>query len=162
MQQASADEAKQRLDEIRRHLDQTLDALRQRTSETLDVKRQLQTNLTVQLTAAIALLSLTGVVLLMIRSRRRRSAYRRLRSKGQAFREDARAWIEAQRRLAKEQRSSEQAQLESRGGIARRLLVRALQTALPALAAAYAKRLLDRAAANRHPAHERMGAERGF
>ncbi len=147
-------EAKREIDETREHLGETLQALQFRTRRTFDLKAQLRTNRQVQRSLAGLVLAVAGLAALAVVRRRRRSAADRLlrklklnevRQRLGDLGEDARAWSAAQRRLIRASSKSEEAELERRQGIARRLIVRAAESALTVLAAGYAKKFIERA-----------------
>jgi hypothetical protein len=150
----TAVEAKREVDETRAHLDQTIHALQQQTRRTFDVKTQVRTNRQLQISLGGIAAVVVGLVALgIVRGRRRSGADRLLRKlKLNDVRqrlgdlgEDARAWSAAQKRLVRASSKSEEAELERRQGIARRLIVKAAEAALTALAASYAKKFIDRA-----------------
>jgi len=148
-------ETKREIDETRAHLGETLQALQQRTRRSLDVKTQLQSNRQVQVSLAGLGVAIAGLVTVAVLRRQRRSGADRLlrklklndvRQRLGDLGEDARAWSAAQKRLVRASSKSEEAELERRQRIARRLIVRAAEAALTALAAGYAKKFIDRAA----------------
>lgn len=150
----TAVEAKREIKETRAHLGETLQALQQRTRSTLDVKKQVRTNRRLQMSLAGVGVALSGLVALAILRRKRRSGADRLlrklklndvRQRLGDLGEDARAWSTAQKRLVRASSKSEEAELERRQGIARRIIVKAAEAALTALAASYAKKFIDRA-----------------
>jgi len=126
-------ETKREIDETRAHLGETLQALQQRTRRSLDVKTQLQSNRQVQVSLAGLGVAIAGLVTVAVLRRQRRSGADRLlrKLKLNAVRqrlgdlgEDARAWSAAQKRLVRASSKSEEAELERRQRIARRLIVR--------------------------------------
>ena len=148
-------ETKREIDETRAHLGETLQALQQRTRRSLDVKTQLQSNRQVQVSLAGLGVAIAGLVTVAVLRQQRRSGADRLlrklklndvRQRLGDLGEDARAWSAAQKRLVRASSKSEEAELERRQRIARRLIVRAAEAALTALAAGYAKKFIDRAA----------------
>ena len=146
-------ETQREIEQTREHLGETIHALQRQTRQTLDIKTQVRTNRSVQASLAGIALAVTGLVTLALLRRRRQSAADRLLGKLKLddvrqrigdLGEDARAWTAAQKRLVRASSSSEEAELDRRQAIARRLIVKAAETALTALAAGYAKKFIDR------------------
>ena len=143
-------EAKREVEQTRAHLGETLEALQLRARRNLDVKTQLQTNRTLQVVVGGVAVAIVGLIAFSIRSRRRRSPAERLvrrlklnelRSRLEDFRDDARAWATAQRRISKVEKNK--VEVQSKESIARRLLLSAAEAALVALAGGYARRLVS-------------------
>jgi hypothetical protein len=137
-----------------------LEALQLRAKRNLDVKTQLQTNRILQLVVGTLVLAVTGFAVFGYRSRRRRSpaeqVVRRLklndlRDRLEDFRDDAKAWASAQRRIVKADGKTKKVEVQSKESIGRRLLVSAAEAALTALAAGYVRRLIS----DSSTAHER-------
>jgi len=153
-------EAKREVEQTRAHLGETLEALQLRAKRNLDVKTQLQTNRILQLVVGALVLAATGFAVFGYRTRRRRSpaeqVVRRLklndlRDRLEDFRDDAKAWASAQRRIVKADGKTKKVEVQSKESIGRRLLVSAAEAALTALAAGYARRLISGSST----AHER-------
>jgi len=166
--QTSTD-AKREVDQTRAHLGETLDALQLKAKRNLDLKTQVQTNPAVQLSIGAVVVAIMGLVLWGVRRRSKRSAAERmvrklkldeLRERLNDFGDDARAWASAQKRISKAEGKSKQAQAETQGGIARRLLVSAAEAALTAIAAGYAKRLVSGAATPHEKGHAAVSKQR--
>ncbi|TMD13000.1 MAG: hypothetical protein E6J00_09775 [Chloroflexi bacterium] len=145
-------EAKRQVEETRAHLQGTIEALEFKARRNLDVRHQLQSNPGVQaLTGALVLGAGALTVLVLMRRRRRSPAERlarrlkldELRDRLNDFREDARAWTAAQRRIVRADSKSKEAELERRESVIRRLLVSAAEAALTAAAAGLARRLIS-------------------
>src|SRR5207245_3313628 len=101
-------EAKREVEQTRAHLGETLEALQLRARRNLDLKTQLQTNRAVQVAIGALVLAVTGFAVFGYRARRRRSPAEQLvrklklnelRERLNDFRDDARAWASAQRRI---------------------------------------------------------------
>jgi len=144
-------EAKREVEETRAHLGETLDALQLRAKRNLDVKTQLQTNRVLQFAIGALVLAVTGYAVFGYRSRRRRSTAEQvvrklklndLRDRLEDFRDDAKAWASAQKRILKADGKTK-VEVQSKESIGRRLLVSAAEAALTALAAGYARRLVS-------------------
>lgn len=144
-------EAKREVEQTRAHLGETLEALQLRARRNLDIKTQLQTNRAVQIVIGALVLAVTGFAVFGYRTRRRRSAAEQLvrklklnelRERLGDFRDDAKAWATAQRRIVKADGKA-RVEVQSRESIARRLLVSTAQAALTALAAGFARRLVS-------------------
>ena len=149
----TAVETRREIEETREHLGETIHALQRRTRQTLDIKTQVRTNRQVQVSLAGVVLAASGLITLAVLRGRRQSAADRVlrklklddvRQRLGDLGEDARAWTAAQKRLVRASSSSEEAELDRRQAIARRLIVKAAETALTALAAGYAKKFIDR------------------
>ena len=145
-------QAQREVERTREHLTQTLDAIQLKAKRNLDVRTQLQTNRVVQLSTAALLFGIAGLSVLAYRRRTQRSAAERLvrklklndlRDRVNDFTDDARAWATAQRRIIRADSKSKQPQVERRESVAQRLLVSALEAALTALAAGYARKIIS-------------------
>ena len=143
-------EAKREVEQTRAHLGETLEALQLRAKRNLDVKTQLQTNRALQAGIGALVLIVTGFAVFGYRTRRRRSPAEEivrklklndLRERLNDFRDDARAWASAQKRIVKADGKSK-VEVQSKESIGRRLLISAAEAALTALAAGYARRLV--------------------
>ena len=150
MGQTSA-EAKREVEQTRAHLGETLEALQLRAKRNLDVKTQLQTNRVLQFAIGALILAVTGYAVFGYRTRRRRSTAEQvvrklklndLRDRLEDFRDDARAWASAQKRIVKADGKTK-VEVQSKESIGRRLLVSAAEAALTALAAGFARRLVS-------------------
>ena len=150
MGQTSA-EAKREVEQTRAHLGETIEALQLRARRNLDVKTQLRENRAVQIVLGGLTFGVAALVVIMLRARRRRSAAEQLvrklklndlRERLGDFRDDARAWATAQRRIVKASGKSK-VEVQTKEGIARRLLISAAEAALTALATGYARRLVS-------------------
>ena len=104
----------------------------------------------------------------MLRARRRRSAAEQLvrklklndlRERLGDFRDDARAWATAQRRIVKATGKSK-VEVQTKEGIARRLLISAAEAALTALATGYARRLVSGASTPHERGHAAVSKKR--
>jgi len=135
-------EAKRDVELTRAHLGETLEALQLRAKRNLDVKTQLQTNRALQLVVGGLVLAVTGFAVFGYRQRRRRSTAEQLvrklklndlRDRLGDFRDDAKAWASAQKRIVKAD-SKTKVEVQSKESIGRRLLVSAAEAALTALA----------------------------
>jgi Protein of unknown function (DUF3618) len=144
-------EAKREVEQTRAHLGETLEALQLRAKRNLDVKTQLQTNRALQAGIAALVLIVTGFAVFGYRTRRRRSPAEEivrklklndLRERLNDFRDDARAWASAQKRIVKADGKSK-VEVQSKESIGRRLLISGAEAALTALAAGYARRLVS-------------------
>jgi hypothetical protein len=143
-------EAKREVEQTRAHLGETLEALQLRARRNLDVKTQLQTNRALQVTVGAVLLAIAGLATLAVRRRSRRTPAEQLarrlklnelRDRLNDFRDDARAWASAQRRIVKADKKTK-VEVQTKEGIARRLLISAAEAALVALAGGYARRMV--------------------
>ena len=143
-------EAKREVEQTRAHLGETLEALQLRAKRNLDLKTQLQTNRILQLAIGSLVLAVTGFAVFGYRRRTRRSAAEKLvrklklndlRERLSDFRDDAGAWASAQKRIVKADGKTK-VEVQSKEGIARRLLISAAEAALTALATGYARRLV--------------------
>ena len=161
-------EAKREVEQTRAHLGETLEALQLRARRNLDLKTQLQTNRTLQVAIGGLVLLVTGFAVFGYRARQRRSPAEQLvrklklndlRDRLNDFRDDARAWASAQRRIVKADGKTK-VEVQSREGIARRLLISAAEAALTALAAGYARRLIGGASASREREHAAVSKKR--
>ena len=160
-------EAKREVEQTRAHLGETLEALQLRAKRNLDVKTQLQTNRALQAGIGALVLIVTGFAVFGYRSRRRRSPaeeiVRRLklndlRDRLNDFRDDARAWTSAQKRIVKADKSK--VEVQSKESIGRRLLVSALEAALTALATGYARRLISGSSTPHERGHAAVSKKR--
>jgi hypothetical protein len=145
-----------------------LEALQLRAKRNLDVKTQLQTNRVLQFGVATLVLAVTGFAVYGYRTRRRRSpaeqVVRRLklndlRGRLEEFRDDAKAWASAQRRIVKADGKTK-VEVQSKESIGRRLLVSAAEAALTALAAGYARRLVSGSSAPHEKGHAAVSKKR--
>jgi hypothetical protein len=155
-------EAKREVEQTRAHLGETLEALQLRAKRNLDVKTQLQTNRVLQFVVGTLVLAVTGFAVYGYRTRRRRSTAEQvarrlklndLRDRLEEFRDDAKAWASAQRRIVKAD-GKKKVEVQSKESIGRRLLISAAEAALTALAAGYARKLVSGASSP----HERERA----
>jgi hypothetical protein len=146
-----------------------LEALQLRAKRNLDVKTQLQTNRILQLVVGALVLAVTGFAVFGYRSRRRRSpaeqVVRRLklndlRDRLEDFRDDAKAWASAQRRIVKADGKTKKVEVQSKESIGRRLLVSAAEAALTALAAGYARRLISGSSTPHERGHAAVSKKR--
>lgn len=160
-------EAKREVEQTRAHLGQTLEALQLRARRNLDVKTQLQTNRALQIVIGSLILAVTGFAVLGYRARRRRSPAEQLvrrlklnelRTRLEDFRDDAKAWATAQRRIVKA--DGNKVEVHTKEGIARRLLISAAEAALTALAAGYARRLVSGASTPHEREHAAVSKKR--
>lgn len=160
-------EAKREVEQTRAHLGQTLEALQLRARRNLDVKTQLQTNRALQIVIGSLILAVTGFAVLGYRARRRRSPAEQLvrrlklnelRTRLEDFRDDAKAWATAQRRIVKA--DGNKVEVQTKEGIARRLLISAAEAALTALAAGYARRLVSGASTPHEREHAAVSKKR--
>jgi hypothetical protein len=161
-------EAKREVEQTRAHLGETLEALQLRAKRNLDVKTQLQTNRVVQFAVATLVLAVTGFAVYGYRTRRRRSPAEQvarklklndLRDRLEEFRDDAKAWASAQRRIVKADGKTK-VEVQSKESIGRRLLVSAAEAALTALAAGYARRLVSGSSAPHEREHAAVSKKR--
>jgi hypothetical protein len=160
-------EAKREVEQTRAHLGETLEAIQLRARRNLDVKTQLQENRTVQIIAGGLLLAIVGIVVASLRARRKRSTAEQLvrrlklnelRDRLGDFRDDAKAWATAQRRIVKA--DGKKAEVQTKEGIARRLLVSAAEAALVALASGYARRMVSGASTPHEREHAAVSKKR--
>ena len=161
-------EAKREIEETRAHLGETLEALQLRARRNLDLKTQMQTNRVLQLVIGALAMGLAAFAILGLRARRRRSAAEQLvrrlklnelRDRLEDFRDDARAWATAQKRIVKADGKTK-VEVENKEGIARRLLISAAEAALTALAAGYARRLVSGASTPHEREHAAVSKKR--
>jgi len=161
-------EAKREVEQTRAHLGETLEALQLRAKRNLDLKTQLQTNRVLQLAIGGLILAATGFAVFGYRTRRRRSTAEQLvrklkltdlRERLEDFRDDARAWASAQKRIVKADGKTK-AEVQSKESIARRLLVSAAEAALTALAAGFARRLVSGSSAPPERGHAAVSKKR--
>jgi hypothetical protein len=161
-------EAKREVEQTRAHLGETLEALQLRARRNLDLKTQLQTNRAVQIGIGALILAVTGFAVFGYRARRRRSAAEQLvrklklnelRERLGDFRDDAKAWASAQKRIVKADGKTK-TEVQSKEGIARRLLVSAAEAAITALAAGYARRLVSGASTAPERRHAAVSKKR--
>lgn len=150
MGQTSA-EAKRQVDETRAHLQQTVQALELKTRRGLDVRRQVQENRALQGALGLGVIALAAAAGLMVMRRRRRTPAERLarrlklddlRTRVSDFRDDAKAWAAAQRRIVRPDGTTKPVEGERRENVLRRLVVSALEAALTAAAAGMVRRLI--------------------
>ena len=144
-------EAKREVEQTRAHLGETLEALQLRARRNLDLKTQLQTNRPLQFAIGGLVLLVTGFAVFGYRARQRRSPAEQLvrklklndlRERLNDFRDDARAWASAQKRIVKAD-GKNKVEVQTKESIARRLLISAAEAALTALATGYARRLVS-------------------
>ena len=102
-------------------------------------------------TVLFLVLAVTGFAVFGYRTRRRRSTAEQLarklklndlRDRLEEFRDDAKAWASAQKRIVKADGKTK-VEVQSKESIGRRLLISAAEAALTALAAGYARRLVS-------------------
>jgi hypothetical protein len=144
-------EAKREVEQTRAHLGETLEALQLRAKRNLDVRTQLETNRVLQFAIGALILAVTGYAVFGYRTRRRRSTAEQvvrklklndLRDRLEDFRDDAKAWASAQKRIVKADGKTK-AEVQSKESIGRRLLVSAAEAALTSLAAGYARKVIS-------------------
>jgi Protein of unknown function (DUF3618) len=161
-------EAKREIEQTRAHLGETLEALQLRARRNLDVKTQLQTNRALQAAMGAVALALAGFVILTLRARRRRTPAEQLvrrlklnelRSRLEDFRDDARAWATAQKRIIKADGKSK-VEVQTKESIARRLLFSVAEAALTALVTGYARRLVSGSSTPRERGHAAVSKKR--
>jgi hypothetical protein len=143
-------EAKREVEQTRAHLGDTLEALQLRAKRNLDLKAQLQTNRILQFAVGTLVLAVTGFAVYGYRTRHRRL---------EDFRDDAKAWASAQKRIVKADGKTK-VEVQSKESIGRRLLVSAAEAALTALAAGYARRLVSGASTPREREHAAVSKKR--
>ena len=167
MGQTSA-EAKREVEQTRAHLGETIEALQLRARRNLDVKTQLRENRALQIILGGLTFGVAALAVVLVRSRRRRSAAEQLvrklklndlRERLGDFRDDARAWATAQRRIVKASGKSK-VEVQTKEGIARRLLISAAEAALTALATGYARRLVSGASTPHERGHAAVSKKR--
>jgi hypothetical protein len=160
-------EAKREVEQTRAHLGETLEALQLRAKRNLDLKTQLQTNRALQAGIGALVLIVTGFAVFGYRSRRRRSPAEEivrklklndLRDRLGDFRDDARAWTSAKKRIVKADKSK--VEVQSKESIGRRLLISALEAGLTALAAGYARRLVSGSGTPHEQGHTAVSKKR--
>jgi len=148
--ETSAD-AKRQVEETRAHLQGTIEALEFKARRNLDLRYQVRRNPGVQVAGGLLVIGAGALAfLLLMRSRRRSPAERlarrlkldELRDRANDFREDARAWAAAQRRILRADSKGKEAELGRRENVIRRLLVSAIEAALTAAAAGLVRRAL--------------------
>ena len=161
-------EAKREIEQTRAHLGETLEALQLRAKRNLDLKTQLQTNHVLQLVVGTLVLAVTGFAVFGYRTRRRRSTAEQLarklklndlRDRLEEFRDDARAWASAQKRIVKAD-GKKKVEVQSKESIGRRLLISAAEAALTALAAGYARRLVSGSSTPHERGHAAVSKKR--
>ena len=161
-------EAKREIEQTRAHLGETLEALQLRAKRNLDLKTQLQTNHVLQLVVGTLVLAVTGFAVFGYRTRRRRSTAEQLarklklndlRDRLEEFRDDARAWASAQKRIVKAD-GKKKVEVQSKESIGRRLLISAAEAALTALAAGYARKLVSGASSPHEREHAAVSKKR--
>lgn len=147
----TSSEAKRQVEQTRAHLGETLEALQLRAKRNLDLKTQLQTNRVLQFAIGALILAVTGYAVFGYRARRRRSPAEQLvrklklndvRDRLEDFRDDAKAWATAQRRIGKADGKT-RSEGKSKESIWRRLLISAAEAALTSLAAGYARKVVS-------------------
>ncbi len=107
-------EAKREVEQTRAHLGETLEALQLRTRRRRSTAEQLA----------------------------RKLKLNDLRDRLEEFRDDAKAWASAQKRIVKANGKTK-VEVQSKESIGRRLLIGAAEAAITALAAGYARRLVS-------------------
>jgi hypothetical protein len=161
-------EAKREVEQTRAHLGETLEALQLRARRNLDLKTQLQTNRALQAVIGAFALAVAGFAILGLRARRRQSAAEQLvrrlklnelRDRLEDFRDDAKAWATAQKRIIKADGKGK-VEIQKKEGIARRLLISAAEAAITALAASYARRLVSGASTPHEREHAAVSKKR--
>lgn len=167
MGQTSA-QAKREVEQTRAHLGETIEALQLRARRNLDVKTQLRENRAVQILLGAATFGIAALILLIVRNRRRRTPAEQLvrrlklndlRDRLEDFRDDAKAWATAQRRIVKANGKTN-VEVQTKEGIARRLLISAAEAALTALATGYARRLVSGASTPHERGHAAVSKQR--
>lgn len=167
MGQTSA-QAKREVEQTRAHLGETIEALQLRARRNLDVKTQLRENRAVQIVLGAATFGIAALILLIVRNRRRRTPAEQLvrrlklndlRDRLEDFRDDAKAWATAQRRIVKANGKTK-VEVQTKEGIARRLLISAAEAALTALATGYARRLVSGASTPHERGHAAVSKQR--
>lgn len=147
-------EAKREVDETRAHLNDTIAALQLKARRGLDLRHQLQNNHAFQASLGAVILGIASLAVLWNVRRSRRTPAERLvrklrlndlKDRINEFGGDARAWATAQKRIVKANGKAGSVEVKSHEPVARRLLVSALEAALTAMAAGYAKKVIDRA-----------------
>lgn len=147
----TSSEAKRQVEQTRAHLGETLEALQLRAKRNLDLKTQLQTNRVLQFAIGTLILAVTGYAVFGYRARKRRSPAEQLvrklklndvRDRLEDFRDDAKAWASAQKRIGKADGKAK-SDVKSKESIWRRLLVSAAEAALTSLAAGYARKIVS-------------------
>lgn len=145
-------EAKREVEQTRAHLGETLDALQAKARRNLDIKTQLQTNRPLQVAVGVLILAATGFAVFGYRQRRRRTPAEQLartlklgelRDRVSDFRDDAKAWASAQRRIRRADGNAKSAETQSKESITRKLIMSTAQAALTALAAGIARRIVS-------------------
>jgi hypothetical protein len=161
-------EAKREVEKTRAQLGETIEALQLRARRNLDVKTQLRENRGAQIVLGVATLGIAALILLLVRNRRRRTPAEQLvrrlrlnelRDRLEDFRDDAKAWTTAQRRIVKAKGKGD-VEVQTKEGIARRLLLSAAEAALTALAAGYARRLVSGASTPHEREHAAVSKKR--
>jgi Protein of unknown function (DUF3618) len=161
-------EAKREVEQTRAHLGETLEALQLHARRNLDVKTQLQTNRGLQAAMGAVALALAGFVILTLRARRRRTPAEQLvrrlklnelRSRLEDFRDDARAWATAQKRIVKAD-GKNKVEVQTKESISRRLLFSVAEAALTALATGYARRLVSGSSTPHERGHAAVSKKR--
>jgi hypothetical protein len=161
-------EAKREVEQTRAHLGDTLEALQLRARRNLDLKTQLQTNRALQIGIGALILAVTGFAVFGYRARSRRSPAEQLarrlklnelRDRLSDFRDDARAWAAAQRRIGKADGKAK-VEVQTKESIARRLLLSAAEAAIVALAGGYARRLVSGASTPHEKGHAAVSKKR--
>jgi Protein of unknown function (DUF3618) len=164
----TSSEAKRQVEETRAHLGETLEALQLRAKRNLDLKTQLQTNRVLQFAIGALILAVTGYAVFGYRQRQRRSPAEQLvrklklndvRDRLGDFRDDAKAWATAERRIGKADRKA-RSEDESKESIWRRLLMSAAEAALTSLAAGFARRVVSGSNAPPEKGHAAVSKKR--
>ena len=160
----TAAQAKREVDETRAHLTQTIEALQLRARRNLDLKTQMQTNRGLQIGALVGLVAISGLVTLLVLRRQQETTAQRLarklrleqlRERLSDFKDDARAWTAAQKRIVEADSKSQRAAVERKESFARRVGLAAAEAAAVALAGGLAKNLLDRINESARMPHDR-------
>jgi hypothetical protein len=160
----TAAQAKREVDETRAHLTQTIEALQLRARRNLDLKTQMRTNRGLQLGVLAGAAAIAGLVTLLVLRRQRETTAQRLarklrldelRARLSDFREDARAWTAAQKRIVEADSKSQRAAVERKESFVRRVGLAAAEAAAVALAGGLAKSLLDRINESARVPHDR-------
>src|SRR5438105_950947 len=134
----------------------------------IEIKAMLQSNRAIQLVVGTLVLAVTGLAVFGYRTRRRRSTAEQLarklklndlRDRLEEFRDDAKAWASAQKRIVKAD-GKKKVEVQSKESIGRRLLISAAEAALTALAAGYARRLVSGSSTPHESGHAAVSKKR--
>lgn len=154
-------ETKREIDETRAHLTETLDAIQLKARRSLDVRYQLAHNRALQLSIGLAIFALAGGGVLIAWRRSQLSPAQRLvrrlklaelRERLNDFSDDAKAWAVAQKRIRHDSEKAAEGARPKENAL-RRIGLSAAEAAATALAAAIAKRLMDRSRVPHDEAH---------